>query len=75
MKKIIGISLMIVFIVSSSAFAKPGQTKVNFGNMQIKGQTKNADAVYMSDRGQLKQKSQLQPRLSYRKEVKKSSLY
>ncbi|HMQ11178.1 MAG TPA: hypothetical protein PKC21_01495 [Oligoflexia bacterium] len=75
MKTITRISLILVFALSGSLFAKSGQTKVNFGNMQIKGQTKNADSVYMSDRGQLKQKSQLQPRLSYRKEVKKSALY
>ncbi len=67
--------IALFIIVSASAFARNGQTKVNFGNMQIKGQTKSADTVYMSDRGQLNQKSQIKAREHYKEELKHSVFY
>lgn len=68
MKKVV--IIFAIVIATGSVFAQSSKTRVDFGNMQIKGQTKNADTVYMQDRGQLNQESQVKLRENYRKELK-----
>lgn len=65
------LSIILILSLYSLGFAQSNKTRVNFGNMNIKGQTKNADTVYMQNRGQLKQETQIEPRLDYRKEIKR----
>lgn len=66
MKNII-VGLAILF--TSNSFAEAEKTRVDFSDMQIRGQTKNADTVYMYDRGLADQKSQIKVRVDYRKEI------
>ena len=45
------------------------KTRIDFDEMNISGQTKKADAVYLFDRGSLKQDDLTSPREDYRKEI------
>ncbi|MCB0308095.1 MAG: hypothetical protein KDD48_01880 [Bdellovibrionales bacterium] len=66
---------LILVLISTSAFSNSrAKTRVDFSDMQIRGQTKNADTVYMYDRGQLDQKSQIKVREDYRKEIMEKPL-
>ena len=69
--------LILALILMSSSVVearsqKHGRTRVDFDAMDIQGQTKRADAVYLFDRGKYDAKQLVKPRSDYRKEILES---
>jgi hypothetical protein len=58
---------------SVAAYAQASsKTRVNFDELVVRGQTKEADAVYVFDRGSLAQKDLTTQRKDYRKEIQET---
>lgn len=68
---VVGLMLLALsLIVSTKALADGSvKTRLDFNDLQIRGQTKKAGTVYIYDRGQLNQKSNIKLRVDYKKEI------